>query len=216
MEQDLSILIADLSGYTALTETHGALSAADLIDSYVEIVNNSLVGDSYLHQSIGDEVVVISNTPDHLLATAIMLLQNSMKRYNFLQVHGALHYGKIVNRNNNLFGSAINLTSRIAAKATANSMWCSEEFLNYLSDKSLYNFQSKGKHRFKNVIEEREVFEVVIEKPESLHIDPICRMIVNHEDGFIAHPVEPNLFFCSQFCLETYLKQIPNEVQVKI
>jgi len=91
MEQDLSILIADLSGYTALTEAHGALSAADLIDNYLEIVNDSLVGDSYLHQSIGDEVVVIANTPDHLLATAIMLLQSTVKRFNFLQVHGALH-----------------------------------------------------------------------------------------------------------------------------
>lgn len=207
MEQDISILIADLSGYTALTETHGALSAADLIDNYLEIVNDSLVGDSYLHQSVGDEVVVVANTPDHLLATAVMLLQTTVKRYNFLQVHGALHYGKVVNRNNNLFGSAINLTSRIAAQAKANSILCSEEFLNYLSDKSIYNFQSKGKHRFKNVTEEKEVFEVIIDRPESLHIDPVCRMIVSHEGDFIAHPAEPDLFFCSHYCLETYLKQ---------
>jgi len=45
MEQDIAILIADLSGYTALTETHGASSAADLVDKYVEIVNNSLAGE---------------------------------------------------------------------------------------------------------------------------------------------------------------------------
>ncbi|RYY47383.1 MAG: hypothetical protein EOO06_12605 [Chitinophagaceae bacterium] len=213
MEQDISILIADLSGYTALTETHGASSAADLIDDYLEIVNDSLVGDSYLHQSVGDEVVVVANTPDHLLATAVMLLQSTVKRYNFLQVHGALHYGKVVKRNSNLFGSAINLTSRMAAQAKANSLLCSEEFLNYLSDKSIYNFQSKGKHRFKNVSEEKEVFEVIIDNPESLHIDPVCRMIVNHEGDFIAHPEEPNVFFCSQYCLEAYLKQTTVHVQ---
>jgi len=111
-----------------------------------------------------------------------------------------------------LFGSRINLTSRIAAQAKANSILCSEEFLNYLSDKSVYNFKSKGKHRFKNVSEEKEVFEVVFDTPQSVHIDPICRMIVNEKGGFIAHPVEANLFFCSQFCLETYLKQTLTEV----
>jgi adenylate cyclase len=213
MEQDISILIADLSGYTALTETHGASSAADLVDDYLKIVNDSLVGDSYLHQNVGDEVVVVANTPDHLLATGVMLLQTTVKRYNFLQVHGALHYGKVVKRNNNFFGSAINLTSRIAAQAKANSILCSQEFLNYLSDKTLYNFQSTGKRSFKNVSQEMEVFEVMIDKPESLHIDPVCRMIVDHKGDFIAHPVEPNLFFCSHYCLDTYLKQKTSQVQ---
>ncbi len=30
MERNVAILMADLSGYTALTETHGSVSAADL------------------------------------------------------------------------------------------------------------------------------------------------------------------------------------------
>jgi hypothetical protein len=30
MEQNITILIANLSGYTALTETHGSVVAADL------------------------------------------------------------------------------------------------------------------------------------------------------------------------------------------
>ncbi|HRF16542.1 MAG TPA: hypothetical protein PK977_00190 [Chitinophagaceae bacterium] len=48
MEQKIAILMADLSGYTALTEIHGASSAADLVDKYVEIVEKCLVGDSQL------------------------------------------------------------------------------------------------------------------------------------------------------------------------
>src|SRR6266498_5759604 len=117
MEQDIAILIADLSGYTALTETHGALSAADLIDKYIEIVNNSLIGDSHLHERVGDEVMIIADSPDNLLLTAAVLSRNILKEYNFLQIHGALHYGKILKRNNSFFGSAINLTSRIASQA---------------------------------------------------------------------------------------------------
>jgi len=91
MEQDIAILIADLSGYTALTETHGASSAADLIDKYVEIVNDSLVGESHLHERVGDEVMIVSDSADHLLSTAVVLLQNVLSEYNFLHIHGALH-----------------------------------------------------------------------------------------------------------------------------
>jgi class 3 adenylate cyclase len=64
MEKTLAILMADLSGYTALTEAHGAISAADLIDRFLQIVKQSLVGSSRLHQRRGDEVMIVSESPD--------------------------------------------------------------------------------------------------------------------------------------------------------
>jgi len=207
MEQEIAILIADLSGYTALTETHGATSAADLIDIYIEIVTNSLVGNASLHQSVGDEVLIISQSADHLFSTAIMLLQNASGQHNFLQVHGALHYGKLVNRNNNYFGSAINITSRMASHAVAGTFLCSEEFLKALSAIPVKYAIPKGKYSFKNVSEEKEVFEIKLDKPEPLYIDPVCRMIINKEKSIVPHPNEPNLFFCSKDCLEVYLKK---------
>jgi adenylate cyclase len=205
MEQNLAILIADLSGYTALTETHGASSAADVIDKYIEIVNNSLVGKSRLHERVGDEVMIVSDSPDHLLSTAVVLLQNVSREYNFLQIHGALHYGKILNRNNSLFGSALNLTSRMAAKAQPGTFLSSGDFLNAVEERDSYSFQSIGIHNFKNVTEEREVFEIAIEKPEALYVDPVCRMLLNDAEKRVSHPVRPDLFFCSTNCLEIFM-----------
>ena len=120
MEQDIAILVADLSGYTALTEAHGSLSAADLIDKYVELVNNSLVGDSYLHERVGDEVIIVSDSPDDLLSTAVVLLGNVLNEYKFLHIHGAVHYGKALKRNNSFFGTTINVASRIASCKAGN------------------------------------------------------------------------------------------------
>src|ERR1041385_1695225 len=205
MEQDIAILIADLSGYTALTETHGAASAADLIDKYIEIVNNSLVGGSRLHERVGDEVMIVSDSADHLLSTAEMLLQSVLREYNFLQVHGALHYGKLLMRNNSLFGSALNLTSRIASRAQPGVFLCSKDFLNKVTDKKPYSFKSIGNHNFKNVSEETEIFEIVLEKPESLHVDPVCRMLLTEPEKCITHPDHSGLFFCSSNCLEIFM-----------
>src|SRR6478672_10774878 len=117
MEENIAILMADLSGYTALTETHGAISAADLIDKYIQIVEDCLVGDSHLKERTGDQVMIVSASPDCLLSTAVTIMKNTSQEENFLQVHGGLHYGNVLKRNNSYFGSAINLTARIAAKA---------------------------------------------------------------------------------------------------
>ena len=96
METNTAILIADLSGYTALTEMHGSIAAADLIDKYIEIVEKSLIGDSMLHERTGDEIMVVSESPDFLVATALMIGKFTSNEENFLQVHGGLHYGKIL------------------------------------------------------------------------------------------------------------------------
>ena len=206
MEQDIAILIADLSGYTALTETHGAITAADTIDKYLEIVNECLVGESFLHQCVGDEVVVISPSTDELICTAISLINKCSAEHNFLQVHGGLHYGTILKRNNNYFGSTINLTSRIAAKATKGTFWCSEQFVNALSDKNAFTFRQRGWQRFKNVSEECDVLELIIENTNPFNIDPVCRMLIQRKETAVPHP-ENDILFCSTNCRDIYIQQ---------
>ena len=204
MEENIAILMADLSGYTALTETHGPASAADLIDKYLEIVQSCLVGDSTLKERTGDEVMIVSTSPDALLSTAIMIRKNTLKEENFLQVHGGLHYGTVLKRNNSYFGSAINLTSRIAAKASPGTFWCSGDFLAALIDKSAFTFTSKGKHRFKNIAEEKEIAELVDPKATTFTVDPICRMLILDKTTAIQHPELPDFFFCSMDCLHAF------------
>ena len=205
MEKNIAILMADLSGYTALTEAHGSVAAADLIDKYIEIVENCLVGDSKLHERTGDEIMIVSASPDFLLATTLMIRKNTSNEENFLQVHGGLHYGKVLKRGNSYFGSAINLTSRIAAKANAGTYWCSEEYANALSNKSMFTLTSKGNHLFKNISKEKEVFELCIEDRKTFYIDPVCRMLILDPKNAIPHPNEGDQYFCSPDCLEIYI-----------
>jgi adenylate cyclase len=204
MEKEVAILMADLAGYTALTEAHGASSAADLIDKYLEIVKNCLVDDCELQERTGDEVMIISSSPDQLLSTALMLIQTTHMEHNFLQLHGGLHYGKLLERNNSYFGTSLNLTSRIASIANPGTFWCSDQFINALSKKDLFNIQPKGKHSFKNLSEENELYELVPETEKILHIDPVCRMLIVNYEKAISHPIISDLYFCSKECFEKY------------
>ena len=204
MEKNVAILMADLSGYTALTETHGSVSAADLIDKYIHIAENCLVGDSKLHQRTGDELMFISDSPDSLLATALKLEANTVSEENFLQVHGGLHFGKVLKRADSYFGSAVNFVSRIAAEAGAGTFWCSDEFVNSIKDKSICTFKSKGNHLFKNINGGKEIFELSIKKIKVNYIDPVCRMLILNPQNATRHPNKDELYFCSSQCLELY------------
>jgi class 3 adenylate cyclase len=55
-----------------------------------------------------------------------------------------LHHGKLLKRNNSYFGSALNLTSRIASQARAGTFLCTPEFYQAIADKSAHEFKSMG------------------------------------------------------------------------
>ena len=84
---------------------------------------------------------------------------------------------------------------RIAAKAVAGSFWCSDEFVNSLADKSVCKFTFKGRHLFKNVIEEKKVLELSIEKARINYTDPVCRMLILKLENAIQHPGESERYF---------------------
>ena len=199
----MAILMADLSGYTALTETHGSASAADLIDKYIKIAKTCLVEDCRLHERNGDEIMIVSSSADFLLQTALLLGERAASEENFLQIHGGLHFGKVLKRGDSYFGSPINLTARIAANATAETFCCSEEFVQALTEKSKYIMQSKGLQHFKNISEGKEIFEVCIKRKTTIHIDSVCRMLLLSLDQAVPHPVEDK-YFCSSHCLHLY------------
>lgn len=205
MEQQLAILIADLSGYSAMTEIHGSFSAADMIDKYVSIVNDSLVADSFLHERVGDEVMIISSSPGNLLATAEILCKNLSEENHFLQIHAGLHYGQLLKRGNGFFGSALNIASRIASLAEPGTVRCSETFLRELDPASAANFKPIGKSQFKNISEPLEIFELDRDYKIDFHIDPVCRMIVFDHSKSFTHPTDPKKVFCSEECRQIYM-----------
>jgi adenylate cyclase len=209
MERELAILIADLTGYTALTDVHGAYTAADLIEKFIGITESCLVGNSHLHQRTGDEILIISDSADDLIATAVMLQQHTVKEDRFLQLHGGLHYGPLLKRNDSYFGNTINLTSRIASQANPGRFWCSAEFVSALKDKSAYSFLPQGELSFKNFNKEKEVFELVIDYCTAFHVDPVCRMLIRDMNNAMQHPDLPGDYFCSAECIDIYLHKKP-------
>jgi len=204
MEQQLAILLADLSGYTALTEAHGAVSAADLVDKFVRIAGSCLQGNSRLQERNGDEIMIVADSPDHLLETAIQIMQRAAAEEHFLQVHGGLHIGNVLQRHSSYFGAAINLTARIASKAAPGTFWCSGDFMKQLSGNAACSFLPMGEHHFKNVQQATTVAAVQLNGPARVLVDPVCRMRILDISRALAHATDPDLYFCSEGCRHIY------------
>jgi class 3 adenylate cyclase len=202
-EQNMAILFADLSGYTALTETHGPSIAADVIDAYTRLVKDSLAGSSRLHQRTGDEVMIVSPSADDLFKTAIQIMQKSSSENNFLQLHGGLHYGNVLYRGGHYFGNAVNIASRIATSAAKGTFLCSEAIVNQLNERSSYTLRSQGSQYFKNVSGEKYLFELAVNDKPSYAVDPVCRMLIQDEKKAVSLQ-EYGIFFCSDQCRDIY------------
>ena len=96
LEKLIAILMADLSGYTAMTEVHGPAQAISMVDKFIKLTEQSLFGRSRLFERVGDQVVIVSEDADDLARTAVALHQNSDKEPHFLPVHAGLHFGSVL------------------------------------------------------------------------------------------------------------------------
>jgi adenylate cyclase len=204
MEQDVAILLADLSGYTAMTNIHGGASAARIVHRYMEVVDHALYGTAKVVQRIGDQIVLISEKAEDLVSTAVSIHSLTLAEYQFLPIHAGIHYGSVFIDNGNLFGSTINIASRIMNVANRGQILCSRQVLLQLGDTTM--FRSVGVHKFKNVLEEIEVFELILPFAP-LSVDPVCHMHVDvskavHADTFNGI----TYYFCGVECKELFQK----------
>jgi adenylate cyclase len=111
----VAIAFADLAGYTRLTEEAGEEEALDIVERFVESVEETLPDDARVIKTIGDEVMVVGPDPSALAdwAVGFQLLYGELRPLPRIGIHcgGALY------RDGDYYGRAVNLASRVSARA---------------------------------------------------------------------------------------------------
>ena len=97
-ETDKAILIADLAGYTALTEAHGNRSAAEIVTRYLHIVQESLQSDATLVERVGDEVLIMAPEAASVIWTAVRIREAVEQEPCFPTLHAGIHAGNLLSR----------------------------------------------------------------------------------------------------------------------
>ena len=182
-EIEVVFVMADLSGFTALTEAHGSLRAADLVGRYLELVRNALAPGVRLVERVGDEVMLVAAEAAPALGTALALRRAIEREPEFPLVRAGIHGGRVVERGGEYFGTPLNVTARVTAHARAGQLLCTAPIATAARGLEGVELRALGPVRFKNVAGPVEVFEVVAlgEAVVPAAIDPVCRMQVDPE-----------------------------------
>ena len=207
-EFDAALLIADLSGYTAFTETHGALYASEVVLRFQRLAAASLERGVAVVNSIGDDVFCAGADTLAVVRTALRLRDKVERQSEFPNIRTGVHRGRIVERDRQLFGGPINLTARVAAYARGGQVLCTEQIASAVRGGSEFETQALGEKRFRNVAYPVAVFELLRAGAlaQMSVVDPVCRMQVEiaRAVATIAH-AGTTYRFCSLKCAREFV-----------
>ena len=110
----MAFCFVDLTGFTRYTEEEGDEEALDLVERFVETVEATLPSEALIVKTIGDEVMIVSPDPVMLTEWAVGFLGFFGERP---QPRVGVHFGRAVYRDGDYFGSEVNLTHRVVARA---------------------------------------------------------------------------------------------------
>ncbi len=214
---EATFCFVDIAGYTALTDAHGELAAADLIDEFGELIRTSVHSSGQLQSLTGDSAFLVF--PDPLVAIDALsaLYESIADRQDFPVVRAGLHHGSALFRANRYFGSAVNLAARVAARATGGQILCTKYVAETLarSEVSDIEVEHQGLVSLRNLPQPVDLYEIVLSScSREYAIDPVCKMQVDtRRAAGDLHFNNKTYWFCSLSCVERFVKQPSSYVQ---
>lgn len=197
---ELAVVFVDLAGFTALTETHGDEQAADLVERFIGMVTESLGAGDRIVKSIGDAVMLTSPTVSSAVSLVGAIVERCDAARQFPAARAGLHFGPVVRRGDDVFGSTVNLAARVAAHAAAHQTLATSEISSAALSLGIAA-NSIGTVTLRNIGEPVELFELDTCTSDGDVTDPVCRMQVQpsaaasqmHHDG-------TSYWFCAPEC----------------
>jgi class 3 adenylate cyclase len=124
---------ADLSGFTALTQTLTPAELSTMLSEFGATVSDVVHADGgRVVKFLGDAVMWVSSNPERLAKAALDLVDHPRAREVGLQVRAGLGYGEILAISGDYFGNAVNLAARLVAAAAPGQILAAVELYEQL------------------------------------------------------------------------------------
>jgi class 3 adenylate cyclase/YHS domain-containing protein len=207
-----TVAFADLAGYTALTDAHGDVSAADIAQRFFDMTQRLLSGDARLVKTIGDAVMVVTTDPRHGLQIGLDLLRAVQREPHFPGVRVGVHHGPVVERNGDVFGATVNVAARLTAHASVGQLLTTDAVVSLVTEVEHLRAVALGPTLLRNVLETVDVYWVADHTSDATSqvLDPICRMFVDADSAPARLPWGERIWhFCSFDCAQRFA-QDPN------
>jgi adenylate cyclase len=154
-----TVVFADISGYTRLTEEHGdevAVRAVGSLQTTAESVATENGG--RLVKMLGDGAMMFFKDPESGVRAATELV-GALSYDPGIPVHAGVHLGPVIERDRDLFGGTVNLAARIASTAVPREVVVSEAVVRSVENGAV-RFERSGEATLKGVAETVMLFRV--------------------------------------------------------
>lgn len=200
----------DLAGFSALTEAHGDPAAADLVERFTDLVDQTLAGDAQRVRTIGDAVFLVALEPSAALRTLDRLWAKADASDSFPVLRAGLHHGEAVQRGSDYFGNAVNIAARVTALAAGGQVLATNQIAE-IARSGGRAVTAFGKVELKNLRNQMELYAIDFRSSHhpAQEVDPVCRMRVNPETAaaHVRHG-DADHYFCSPDCARTFLASL--------
>jgi len=208
---EATFCFVDIAGYTALTDSHGEVAAADLIDDFSELIRLSIKPPGQIQELIGDCAFLVFPDPFVAIDALSDLYKVIANRASFPIVRTGLHHGSALLRENRYFGSTVNLTSRVTAQAKGGQILGTKQVVDFLSQAGSSNIEveHQGSVSLKNFPQPVDLYEILLSGfTHEYAIDPVCKMQVDKRQAVGELQFNGDKYwFCSLSCVERFSKE---------
>ncbi len=160
----MAFCFVDLTGFTRFTEEEGDEEALDLVERFVETVEATLPAEALIVKTIGDEVMIVSPEPLSLTEWAVGFLTLFKERP---QPRVGIHLGRAVYRDGDYFGTEVNLTHRVVARALGGEVMVTRAVLDAIGASDYLEFDPIGQVELKGFPAAVELFVARAREPET-------------------------------------------------
>lgn len=208
---EATFCFVDIAGYTALTDAHGGVAAADLVESFNELIRTAVEPRGHIQELIGDCAFLVFPDPFAAKDALSALYKAIANRASFPVVRAGVHHGPALLRGNRYYGSTVNLAARVAAQAKGGQILGTKSIVEILSHAgtSDVEVEHQGLFSLRNFPQQVDLYEIVLSGfSHEYAIDPICKMQVDKRSAAgELHFEGKKYWFCSLSCVEQFAKE---------
>lgn len=154
-----AIMFADIMGFTAQMEENEKTASEwrarfrQTLSTLIPEYNGKII------ELMGDGALCFFQSAYEAVKAAIDM-QHAMKNESTIPLRIGIHTGEVVMEENSVYGSVVNLASRVESFAVPGGIFISEKVNDELKNKKDISSISLGKFQFKNVEEPLEIFAI--------------------------------------------------------
>ncbi len=157
-----AILFADIVGYTALMQRDEQQALASLQKFKSELEKQVPENQGRIIQFYGDGCLAIFTSSVDAM-TCAKGLQEAFQSEPKVPVRIGLHAGDVIFKENNVFGDAVNIASRVESMGIPGAVLLSSSLRNQIKNQPEFELAPLGRFEFKNVAEAMTIYALANE-----------------------------------------------------